>query len=347
MVSAPPTVPSSPHDCVWEVTLACDARCIHCGSAAGRARERELDTAEALDACDQLAALGTREVTLSGGEPLLRDDWPALTRRLADRGVRVAMISNGLGWDARAVRAALAAGLRSVTLSLDGPADLHDELRGVEGGFARAIGAIRMLREAGLPVGVSTQVTRPLLPRLAELESALAAAGVQGWQLQMTMPHGRCAEHLDLVPSPAELPGLVAFVLAARARRAVPVYLADNVGWMTRDEPRLRSAADPPDRFFAGCQAGLRVLGLTSDGTVRGCLSLPPEFDEGSLRRRRLAALWADPSAFAYNRRFRVEELTGACRACPFARVCRGGCRSLAWAVGRTVHECRYCLRLP
>jgi radical SAM protein with 4Fe4S-binding SPASM domain len=256
------------------------------------------------------------------------------------------MISNGLGWNSAAVRAAVDAGLRSVTLSIDGPADVHDELRGVDEAFATAMAAVRELRAAGVPVGVSTQVSRPAMPRLAELEAALAAAGVMGWQLQLTMPHGRCAEHRELVPTPEELPELARFVLAARARRALPVYLADNVGWMTRDEPQLRSAVDPPDRFFAGCQAGLRVLGLASDGTVRGCLSLPPEFDEGNLRQRSLASIWADPAAFAYNRRFREDELTGACRECAFARVCRGGCRSLAWATGRTVHENRYCLRL-
>jgi radical SAM protein with 4Fe4S-binding SPASM domain len=345
-VSPTPPFAGSPHDCVWEVTLACDARCVHCGSDAGRARARELDTAEALDVCDQLAALGTREVTLSGGEPLLREDWPRLARRLVERGVRVSMISNGLGWDAVAVRAAVAAGLHAVTLSIDGPADLHDELRGVPGAFPRALAAVRALREAGLPVGVSTQVSRPALPRLVELERALAAAGVRGWQLQLTMPAGRCAERRELVPAADELPELVRFVLAARARGALPLYLADNVGWMTPDEPLLRSAARPPDRFFAGCQAGLGVLGLTSDGTVRGCLSLPPEFDEGNLRQRSLASIWHDPAAFPYNRRFREDELTGACARCPFARVCRGGCRSVAWATGRTVHENGYCLRL-
>ena len=342
--TAPPFRP--PRDCVWEVTLACDARCIHCGSDAGRPRERELDTTEALDVCDQLAALGTREVTLSGGEPLLREDWVEIARRLVGRGVRVTMISNGLGWDAAAVRAAVDAGLHSVTFSIDGPADVHDELRGVDGAFPRALAAVRALRDAGLPVGVSTQVGRPALPRLAELEAALASAGVLGWQLQLTMPAGRCAEHRELVLAAGEVPELVRFVLAARARRALSLYLADNVGWMTPDEPRLRSAADPPDRFFAGCQAGLAVLGLTSDGTVRGCLSLAPEFDEGSLRRRSLASIWNDPAAFAYNRRFREDELTGGCRECPFRRVCRGGCRSLAWALDGTVHENRYCLRL-
>ncbi|MDZ5649675.1 hypothetical protein ULB03_21450 [Nitrospirillum sp. BR 11828] len=52
---------------VWEITLACNLKCQHCGSRAGRPRADELTTAEALDLVDQLAALGTREMTLIGG----------------------------------------------------------------------------------------------------------------------------------------------------------------------------------------------------------------------------------------------------------------------------------------
>src|SRR5262245_28219769 len=60
---------------VWELTLRCDLACRHCGSRAGRARPDELSTEEALDVVRQLAELGTREVTLIGGEAYLRDDW--------------------------------------------------------------------------------------------------------------------------------------------------------------------------------------------------------------------------------------------------------------------------------
>src|ERR1700722_15026038 len=60
---------------VWELTLACDLACHHCGSRAGRARPDELTTDECLELADQIAALGANEVTLIGGEAYLRDDW--------------------------------------------------------------------------------------------------------------------------------------------------------------------------------------------------------------------------------------------------------------------------------
>src|SRR5665213_1978905 len=60
---------------VWEITLACNLKCGHCGSRAGKRRANELSTSECLDVVRQLAAAGTREITLIGGEAYLRRDW--------------------------------------------------------------------------------------------------------------------------------------------------------------------------------------------------------------------------------------------------------------------------------
>jgi len=342
----PPAARPPPRFCVWEITLACDAACVHCGSSAGEPRPAELDTREALVLCDALADLGVPHVTLSGGEPLVRPDWPDLAARLVARKVAVELISNGLALDADAARAIAKCGIRSVTISVDGPEAVHDELRGVRGAFRRVVAAAGHLRRAGLPVGASTQVNARNVERLEELERALVDAGFQGWQLQLTMPHGRCAEHRDLVVPPAAIGRILRFILAARERRRLPLYAADNIGWMTTREPLIRSLHDPPDTFYPGCQAGMQVLGITSDGTIRGCLSLPPAFDEGIVGRSTLAAIWRDEERFAYNRRFSVDDLAGECAKCAFARVCRGGCKSLAYAVTGGTAENPYCARL-
>lgn len=60
---------------VWEFTLACNLNCLHCGASAGRRRDDELTTAEAVDLCHDLKRTGCLGVALMGGEPLLRDDF--------------------------------------------------------------------------------------------------------------------------------------------------------------------------------------------------------------------------------------------------------------------------------
>ena len=72
---------------VWETTLACNLKCAHCGSRAGRAREDELTTIECVDLIQQLHELGTREITLIGGEAYLRRDWLILIEEIAKRGI--------------------------------------------------------------------------------------------------------------------------------------------------------------------------------------------------------------------------------------------------------------------
>ncbi len=117
-----------PRNVVWELTLACNLRCRHCGSRAGKARDDELSEVEALDVADQLAALGAERVTLSGGEPTLSPYWHTVGKRLTDQGVRVNIISNGKTWTADHTRMAKEAGLESAAFSLDGLEDVHDRI---------------------------------------------------------------------------------------------------------------------------------------------------------------------------------------------------------------------------
>jgi len=333
-----------PRTCVWELTLACNARCLHCGSQAGRARRAELDSPSALSLVEQLAALGCESVTLSGGEPLCRADWPIIARAVTAAGMRAELISNGLLAAAQA-EAIAGAGFYGVTLSVDGPARVHDELRGVAGALAQLLAGAAELRRRGVRLGAVTQVNQRNLPHLAEVHELLLDHGFEGWQVQLTMAHGRALGQADLCLRPEQLPALEESLLGLEEHPcALFMQAADNIGYMSRHEPRLRSGTGRADRFWAGCAAGLSVVGITSDGTVRGCLSLPPSLDEGRLAERSLAAIWNDPEAFAYNRRFRPEDLSGACGSCVFGRICRGGCHSLAVAATGSHRSNPYCL---
>ena len=334
----------APHICVWEVTLACDAACIHCGSWAGRPRANELSTEEAVAACAALAELGVREVTLSGGEPLMRPDWEAIVGALHSHGLVAEVISNGLAIDAAKAGRLAKSGVRTVSISVDGDAPVHDQLRGIPGAFARVMAAAQALRAEGIRVGAVTQVCRLNLDKLATIESALREGGFGAWQLQLTMPIGRCDRELAIAPT--QVRQVIDFIADDARPGRLPCYGADNIGWMLPCEPKLRSVVRPTDRVFCGCQAGMGVMGLTSDGTVRGCLSMPAAFNEGNLRQRSLREIWENPDGFAYNRRFSPDSATGPCRECGFFRLCRGGCKTLAHAAGRGLGENPYCARI-
>src|SRR6185436_7464122 len=132
--------------CVWEITLACDLACRHCGSRAGHARSDELSTEECLDLVRQMAALGVMEVTLIGGEAYLREDWTDIVREIRKHGMSCTMTSGGRGITAEKAQAAKAAGLESVSISIDGNEETHDRLRGVKGSYRSAFQAMDLLR---------------------------------------------------------------------------------------------------------------------------------------------------------------------------------------------------------
>jgi MoaA/NifB/PqqE/SkfB family radical SAM enzyme len=110
---------------VWEVTLACNLKCTHCGSRAGHRRPAELSTAECLAVIRQLARLGVRQVSLIGGEAYLRTDWLELIRAIREQGMDCSIQSGARGLTAARVRAAADAGLQSCGISIDGLRQLH------------------------------------------------------------------------------------------------------------------------------------------------------------------------------------------------------------------------------
>src|SRR6516225_2748729 len=149
----------TPVHVVWEITRACDLKCQHCGSRAGRVRARELSTEECLDLVRQFARLGTREITLIGGEAYLRKDWLKIISEIRSNGILCTMQSGGLNLTGERLRQAADAGLAAIGVSIDGLRDLHDLLRGVSGSFDAAFRALASGRRYNLTTSVNTQIT--------------------------------------------------------------------------------------------------------------------------------------------------------------------------------------------
>jgi radical SAM protein with 4Fe4S-binding SPASM domain len=317
---------------VWELTLACNLACAHCGSRAGQARQHELSTAEALDVVDQLAEVGICEVTLIGGEAFLRPDWLDIAAAITRHGMRCTVTTGGYKLSAVMARGMYAAGIRQASISVDGMEPTHDALRGRKGSWQSCFRTAEHLRMAGLGIACNTQINRRSIVELPQLYQALLDAGVTAWQLQLTVPMGRAADEPELLLQPCEY--LVVFpVLAKIAERAaadgVRVYAANNLGYHGPFEQLLRSPAG--DQSWQGCQAGLSTIGIEADGTIKGCPSLPTaDYTGGSVRRRRIADILATAPEMTFNllvdQADPRDRLWGFCRNCEHGATCRGGC---------------------
>ncbi len=350
------TVPRIPKNLLWEITDACNLRCLHCESSAGRRSAGELDHDEALDLADQIVATGWRHVNVTGGEPLLRRDWPDLCRRLADGGCKVALVTNGLRLDAHARRVARDVGVSTIAVSLDGMQPTHDRIR--PGPGKRPVscfdGAVRALREAradGFGTVAITHVNRWNVDELPSMHRLLGEVGARGWQLQLGVPLGRLREidepyMLDIEQLPELERRCAGFIAAHRADPELPaIAVMHSIGYYGPHEAEIRGGYGGRRRFFVGCVGGWRALGITSDGQVKPCAMMPRSFAVGDLRRERLATIWDDRERFVHQVQWDADRLEGACADCEYRHLCRAGCTAMAWGLSGSIYNNPFCLQ--
>jgi len=164
----------------WEVTKGCNLRCIHCRATATElSSPTDLSTKAALDIIDQIAAVSNPILVLSGGEPLFRSDIFQLARYATDKGLRVALATNGTLVTKEVARMIADAGVKRVSISLDGAdAVTHDTFRGIPGAFDAALYGFRNLKDVGMSVQINTTVARHnahQLPQVLELAKTIGA----------------------------------------------------------------------------------------------------------------------------------------------------------------------------
>jgi radical SAM protein with 4Fe4S-binding SPASM domain len=338
-----------PRIAVWELTLRCNLNCRHCGSRAGKARTDELSLDDALTLVDDLAELGCRQLTLSGGEPLLYENWPVIAQRAIERGIMVGLISNAVLWNDALAKKAKQLGLNTVAFSLDGFQESHEYQRRVPGQWQKVLDAIDSCVANKINSSVVTTVNRRNMSELEALRELLASHHVSRWQVQFATPGGNMADHRSLLMDPEDLLEVIPRIAKMCQDKALPkVFTGHNVGYYGEYEEPLRSNAELLP-VWTGCTAGCSVIGIESNGNIKGCLSLPSamngedRFVEGNVQQAKLKDIWNKPGAFAYNRAFTTELLGGFCRTCDYAEICRGGCTWTTFSEHGPVRDNPYC----
>ena len=316
-----------PRLAVWEFTLACDQRCLHCGPRSIHRRPDELSTAEALRLVEELAAIGVGEVVLIGGEAYLRDDFILVIRAIREAGMACAMTTGAYNLSQARAEAMVEAGVQSVSVSIDGLAPAHDAVRGRPSSWARAIAALGHLKAAGAQIACNTQINQRSRHDLLGLVEVLGEVGVKAWQLQITVAHGNAADHPELILQPymmVELEPVLAQVLDRCEALGIALWPANNLGYFGPLEHKLRRRQGG---FFGGCNAGKEVVGIESDGAIKSCPTLGgPANIGGNWREHGLAAIWARAPEIRYISQRTRGDLWGYCRECYYAETCMGGC---------------------
>ena len=118
-------------------------------------KKEELTTAEVVKLVDDVADMGVKRITLTGGEAFLRTDIFEILKRVKERGLRVCVNTNGWFLGKAQARRIVEMGIDEMSISVDGPNETHDFIRRREGSFKHILDSLTNLEEARQELGRS------------------------------------------------------------------------------------------------------------------------------------------------------------------------------------------------
>ena len=330
---------------VWNVTQACNLKCVHCyAQAKVSGGPDELSTEEGLRLIDDLAEFGSPVMLFSGGEPLMRPDLTRLIRHAVHRGMRAVISTNGTLITPDKAVELMDLGLSYVGISLDGLAEVNDRFRGVRGAFEQAMAGIRNSRAAGLKVGLRFTVNkrnadeiggifdlleREDIPRICFYHLVYSGRGSALIDEDLDHAETRCAVDL-IIDRTADLHdrGKPAEVLTVDNHADGPyIYLR----LLREESPRAPEVLELL-KMNEGNSSGRGIGCVSWDGRVHAD-QFWRNHTFGNVRQRPFSEIWTDSSIDLLARlKEKKNHVTGRCAGCQWLNICAGNFRARAEA---------------
>jgi len=231
----------------WEITRSCNLNCIHCRAASQYGPyEGEYSTERCVSLLDEIAEVGHPVIILTGGEPYMRDDIFHVAAEGDRRGFRMVLATNGTLVTGETAERTKRAGIKRVSVSLDGPdAAGHDLFRGVSGAFKGALEGIEAFRRAGVEFQINTTITetnRNDLPRIMDLAVRLGAAA---HHIFLLVPTGRARDMAHQAIGAAEYEETLTWFHEQTRTSTMPTTALTTVAALVMSRPIPRSSNSP------------------------------------------------------------------------------------------------------
>lgn len=314
----------------FELTTACNERCFHCGSNCDVPQPGELTTGEYRSILDQIKEdFDPSKVYLciTGGEPLLRKDFFEIMNYAKDLGFRWGMTSNATLITKEVAHKLAEAGMRTISVSIDGLPETHDRLRGYKRGYELAMQGVQNLIDEGAfsSVQITTVFNHENLKELDELFEIMKGIDIDSWRVINLEPIGRALTRPELMCTPDDLRKIFDFIKQAR-RDGYPVMYGCSHYLGLPYEAEVRD-------WYWLCNAGVYTASIMSNGDIGACLDIErnPRVIQGNIRKERFKDVWEN--RFEIFRRDKSQDC-GKCRECDHRRFCRGGAYH-SWDYGK------------
>ena len=327
---------------VWNISRACNLKCVHCYNDSGSSRASdELSTEEAKTVLDDLAAFGVPSVLFSGGEPLMRQDIFELIGYAVEKGLRAVISTNGT-----LITEAIAKKIKQnqvsyVGISLDGIGRINDQFRGVTGAFEKAVAGIRNCQDASVRIGLRLTLTKRNVEDLESLFDFFEAENIERACFYHFVPSGRGEKIAKDDLTHKQTRTAVDIILAKtkqykQAGRKTDILTVDNhvdgvyLYLKLKEENSARAEKVHKLLLWNGG-------GMYSSGVGIGCIDFhgkvhPDQFwghyNLGNVRKRPFSRIWTDTSdPLMGGLKERQKNIKGRCRLCKFFNVCGGSLR--------------------
>jgi radical SAM protein with 4Fe4S-binding SPASM domain len=304
-----------------EVTRQCNLACMYCGSSCTPHRnEKELTIQEIKEVAGQVAGSFRPSdvmVAVTGGEPLLKEGVFDLFAELKRLGFRYGMVSNAMLLDENAARKLVAAGIGSISLSMDALPEINDKLRG-RGTSQKVEQAVKHLYDAGYKgkLEIISTVTKPAVAGLEQMRRYVASLRVPLWRVAPVMPIGRAAQHPELIPDAMDIRYMLEWIRQSRGDRMIPGPEFSEEGFLGY---RFEGMVRP---YLCQCRAGITVAGIRYDGRIAACPELTDAFDQGDIHKDDFAMIWKEKYQIFRDRSWTKKD---ECLGCRHFDICKGG----------------------
>lgn len=257
---------------VLNTTNRCNLRCIYCYGPYYDNPKNDFTIEQLLELIDELTALGTKSITLGGGEPLLRDDIGQLIDYIKSKGIECGMNTNGI---LIPQKIDIVKKLDLVCISIDGNKESNDTNRG-EGSFEKIMAGIKAAKEAGLIVHTNTVLTKN---NLNSIDYLMNLAKTIGLGVEFNLPFYQTSPNKDnpaLDISNQDSRQAIKKIMEYK-KKGYPVLFSEKVHQYVVKWPDYKKKmylGKKPDFKYIKCQAGRYMCFIDADGMVYPCAQL-------------------------------------------------------------------------
>ena len=327
----------------WSVTGACNLRCRHCFMSAPDAKHGNPSFEELMNVVDQLAECGIFEAGITGGEPLIRQDFWQVIDALLEKGIHIdAIYTNGLLVSESFVQEYRKRNLHAgIQISYDG-VGMHDWLRGTEGAETAVRNAFTLLHENGIRTSAAMCLHRENTHTIRETVNWLAENGALSLKINRAQEVGEWEKQADDIRlTEEETIRVYADYIPRFFEDGAPLSLILDGAFSFRKETHsasisyIRPCSEANEKRRLSCRSLGQSFYIGAEGMVAPCMMMADHpFAERfpNLHKTPLREILGDSEIMKLSQA-RVADVRNGndeCRKCPYLEKCSGGCRQAA-----------------